>query len=247
MSEILSSSRATTSDPHSPLLIDVVRDAEAQLESAKVSFGHGTTNAFDEAAWLVLWSLGLPLDTPIGDPKDEPQSVANRRLTPAECAEAASILEARIRTRKPTAYLTKEAWLQGVSFYVDERVIVPRSLIAELVVHGGFDYWLHPQTSRVLDLCTGNGSLAILVAMVFPEVTVIASDLSKDALAVASINVNKHQLSDRIALVESDGLASTELHKDGPYQLILCNPPYVCADSIGHTPPRVPGRAIDGP
>ncbi|OYU43378.1 MAG: 50S ribosomal protein L3 N(5)-glutamine methyltransferase [Burkholderiales bacterium PBB4] len=231
------------------LLIDVIRDAEAQLTAANVSFGHGTNNAFDEAVWLVLWSLGLPLDTPLDDPKDNPDSLANRPLTPTECAGAASILGARILTRKPVAYLTHEAWLQGVSFYVDERVIIPRSLIAELVVNGGFDYWLHPKTLRVLDLCTGNGSLAILTAMVFPEVTVVASDLSKDALAVASINLDKHQLAHRVELVESDGLTSVDLRKSGTFELILCNPPYVNADSMSALPPEYraePFIALDG-
>jgi ribosomal protein L3 glutamine methyltransferase len=128
---------------------------------------------------------------------------------------------------------------------VDERVIVPRSFIAELLVEGGIDYWLTESTHRVLDLCTGNGSLAILAAMAYPDVTVDASDISADALAVARINVDKHGLQERITLLTSDGLASV----NGPYDLILCNPPYVNAQSMAALPPEYhaePALALDG-
>ena len=235
--------------PDDATLLDLVNTGEAQLLAAGVSFGHGTTNARDEAIWLVLWSLGLPLDTPLDDPLENPDSKANRPVALAEYARAASILGARISTRKPAAYLTQEAWLQGVAFYVDERVIVPRSLIAELLVDGGFDYWLHPTTHKVLDLCTGNGSLAVIAAMVFPEVSVVASDLSTDALAVARINVDKHALADRIQLLASDGLNAPELKSAGPFNLILCNPPYVNADSMAALPQEYlaePFMALDG-
>ncbi|MFZ3220817.1 MAG: 50S ribosomal protein L3 N(5)-glutamine methyltransferase, partial [Rhodoferax sp.] len=134
------------------------------------------------------------------------------------------------------AYLTQEAWLQGVAFYVDERAIVPRSLVAELLVDGSIDYWLKETTHNVLDLCTGNGSLAVLAAMVYPDVVVTASDLSPDALAVARINVDKHGLQDRITLVESDGLCAPALRARGPFDLILCNPPYVNAQSMDALP-----------
>ena len=136
------------------------------LEAAGVSFGHGTTNAHDEAAWLVLWRLGLPLDTPLGEAPDSKQ---NQPVSPASKALVATLFEERISTRKPAAYLTQEAWLQGVPFYVDERTIVPRSLIAELIADGAFDDWLGEHTHRVLDLCTGNGSLAVLAAMAWPN------------------------------------------------------------------------------
>jgi ribosomal protein L3 glutamine methyltransferase len=199
-----------------------------QLADAGVSFGHGTTNAFDEAAWLVLWQLGLPLDTPL----EGPDSVSNRPVATAEQAQVATLLRARIDTRKPAAYLTHEAWLQGVSFYVDERAIVPRSLIAELLVHGGIDPWLGAHTQQVLDLCTGNGSLAVIAAQAYPDVHVTGSDLSPDALAVARINVDKHGLQQRISLLQSDGLAQV----DARYDLILCNPPYVNAQSMAALP-----------
>ena len=212
-------------------LIELIGTAARQLQEAGVAFGHGTDNAFDEAAWLVLWRLGLPLDTPL----DGPESAADQPVPADRCAQVAELLGERIHSRKPAAYLTHEAWLQGVPFYVDERCIVPRSLIAELLAHpehgGGFDPWLGEHTTRVLDLCTGNGSLAVLAAMVYPDVTIDGADISPDALAVARINVTRHALQDRIRLIESDALASV-----GRYDLILCNPPYVNSDSMSALP-----------
>lgn len=199
------------------------------LAAAGVSFGHGTTNAHDEAAWLVLWRLGLPLDS---DLSEAPDSMKNQPVAPADQALVATLFEERIRTRKPAAYLTQEAWLQGVPFYVDERAIVPRSFIAELLVDGGADEYLSDHTRQVLDLCTGNGSLAVLAAMAWPEVQVTGADISPDALAVACINVDKHGLQDRIQLQLSDGLAALP----GPWDLILCNPPYVNAASMAALP-----------
>ena len=203
-------------------LLDLVNACAQRLQDAGVSFGHGTLNAQDEAAWLVLWRLGLPLDSEIDE----------RAITSEQQVQVQALIDERIRTRKPAAYLTHEAWLQGVSFYVDERTIVPRSLIAEVLADGTIDAWLSDQTSRVLDLCTGNGSLAVLAALAWPEVQVTGADISPDALAVARINVNKHGLQERITLVESDGLA----HLPGPFDLILCNPPYVCQASMDALP-----------
>jgi ribosomal protein L3 glutamine methyltransferase len=226
-------------------LIDLIETGAAQFTQAGLSFGHGTTNAFDEAAWLVLWCLGLPLDTPL----DGDDSQKNDPVAPADAARCAMLFEARISTRKPAAYLTHEAWLQGVPFYVDERVIIPRSLIAELMADGTLDYWLHETTHAVLDLCTGNASLAILAALTYPEVEVTASDLSTDALAVARINVDRHALHERITLVESNGLAAPQLLQRGPFDLILCNPPYVNAQSMAELPPEYraePALALDG-
>lgn len=226
-------------------LIELIESGAQQLTDANIAFGHGTTNAFDEAAWLVLWTLGLPLDTPLDDDNTD----ENRPVAPVDAARVATILEARIHSRKPAAYLTQEAWLQGVAFYVDERVIVPRSLIAELIVDGSIDYWLKESTHTVLDLCTGNGSLAILAAMAYPDVVVTGSDLSADALDVARINVDRHALQNRITLLESDGLASPALQARGPFDLILCNPPYVNAHSMAALPPEYqaePRVALDG-
>jgi len=187
-------------------------------------FGHGTQTAFDEAAWLVMWRLGLPLDDLDG--------VAERPVSAEESTQVSALVEERIRTRQPAAYLTREAWLQGVPFYVDERVIIPRSFIAELLADGSIDPWLSENTRRVLDLCTGNGSLAVLTAMTYPDVQVDAADISLDALAVARINIDRHALADRITLIESDGLAACP----GPYDLIVCNPPYVNAASMAALP-----------
>ncbi len=205
-------------------VIELIESAAGRLTAAGVAFGHGTANAFDEAAWLVLWRLGLPLDDLDG--------AAARSVDEAQRAQVDALVDQRIATRKPAAYLTQEAWLQGVPFYVDERAIVPRSFIAELLADGSIDSWLGEHTQRVLDLCTGNGSLAVLAAMAYPEVRVDGADISADALAVARINVDRHQLQDRVRLLTSDGLSAV----DGPYDLILCNPPYVNARSMGELP-----------
>ena len=233
--------------------LKLIEAAAQQLQDAGVSFGHGTTNAFDEAAWLVLWQLGLPLDTPLDGDPDDVTLVANQPLAGEDKDKVDSLLRARIESRKPAAYLTREAWLQGVAFYVDERVIVPRSLIAELLAAGSLDYWLQQMPPmadaqghlRVLDLCTGNGSLAILAAMAYADAVVTAADISTDALAVARINVDKHELQDCITLLPSDGLTSV----GGPFDLILCNPPYVNAHSMAALPAEYqaePALALSG-
>ena len=226
-----------------PTLLETVRDAAAQLEAAGLSFGHGTTNARDEAAWLVQWRLGLPLDA-----LDEH---GQRPLSAEEQAAVQALVDERIATRRPAAYLTGEAWLQGVPFTVDERVIVPRSLIAELVADadgcGTLDAWLLPSTRRVLDLCTGNGSLAVLAAMAWPEVEVWATDLSADALAVARLNLERHGLQQRVRLARGDGWAAVP--EGERFDLVLCNPPYVNARSMAALPPEYraePALALDG-
>ena len=216
-------------------VLEAIRVGAAQLSAANLAFGHGTTNAWDEAAWLVLWQLGLPLDAPL----DGEDSVSNQPVAEEIRRQLATLFEARIQTRKPAAYLTREAWLQGIPFYVDERAIVPRSFIAELIADadqsGSLDYWLGEHTHRVLDLCTGNGSLAVLAAMAYPDVVVDAADISPDALAVARINVDKHALADRITLHTSDGLQGLT-GPDHVYDLILCNPPYVNSASMAALP-----------
>jgi len=205
-------------------VLELIEAGALQLEAAGVAFGHGTDNAFDEAAWLVLWKLDLPLD--------DLDSVAQNQVDAQGQGQVATLLAERIASRKPAAYLTREAWLQGVPFYVDERAIVPRSFIAELLVEGTIDPWLSEGTAKVLDLCCGNGSLAVLAAMVYPQVQVDAADLSTEALEVARINVERHQLQDRVRLLQSDGLRAV----GGPYDLILCNPPYVNSQSMAALP-----------
>ncbi len=206
-------------------LQELLAQATERLAAAPLAYGHGTDNAHDEAAWLMLWQLGLPLDSDL-------DALADQAVSDEQAQSLQALIARRIDTRQPAAYLTREAWLQGVPFYVDERAIVPRSFIAELIVDGGFDAWLGEDTHRVLDLCTGNGSLAVLAAMAWPDVEVVGADLSTDALAVARINLDKHALNDRITLIESDGMAECP----GPYDLILCNPPYVNAQSMDALP-----------
>lgn len=221
-------------------LLEAVQRSTARLTQAGVCFGHGTSTAFDEAVWLVLWRLGLPLDDLDG--------VAQRKLSDEEDRAVEALIEQRISTRKPAAYLTGEAWLQGVPFTVDERSIVPRSLIAEPLADGTLDAWLSADTRRVLDLCTGNGSLAVLAALAWPEVTVDACDLSTDALAVAELNVRRHHLGERIRLLQGDGLAAVTAAQH-PYDLILCNPPYVNENAMTALPPEYraePALALQG-
>jgi len=203
---------------------ELIAHCAAALDQAQVSFGQGTLQAADEAAWLVLWKLGLPLDVDTDILTDEVSAGSEQAVR--------ELLNQRIDSRRPLAYLTQEAWLQGVSFYIDERAIVPRSLIAEVLAEGSIDPWLDPHTSRVLDLCTGNGSLGILAALAFPDITVVGLDLSKDALEVARINIERHGLQARMTLDQSDGLREAE----GLFDLILCNPPYVNSQSMATLP-----------
>ena len=222
-------------------LIDLITAQAARLKTAGVSFGHGTTNAFDESAWLVLWALGIP--------QDALEAKARRELSAEEEATAVALVGKRIETRQPAAYLTREAWLQNVPFYIDERSVVPRSFIAELLADGEdsgtLDAWLSDRTHAVLDLCTGSACLAVIAAMAYPEIVVDAADISADALAVARINVEKHGLGKRITLLQSDLFAGVR----GPYDLILCNPPYVNSQSMALLPPEYraePALALAG-
>ena len=218
-------------------VLELIERSAARLDAADVAYGHGTSNAFDEAAWLVLWRLGLPLDA-----LDEQ---VERPVSATEAALVEALLQERISKRLPAAYLTGEAWLQGVPFHVDERVIVPRSLIAEPLADGTLDAWLSSDTRAVLDLCTGSGSLAILAALAWPEVQVLATDLSAEALDVAARNVQRHGLQDRIRLAQGDGLAAAP----GRHDLILCNPPYVNEQSMHALPPEYrvePALALAG-
>ena len=182
--------------------------------------------------------------------------MAEQALNAEQCADVDALVAQRIATRRPAAYLTGEAWLQGVPFFVDERTIVPRSLIAEVLCEGALDGWLEaaleagpetdgPRAPQVLDLCTGNGSLAVLAAMCWPQAQVEGTDLSSQALAVAQRNVQRHGLASRVTLRQGDGLAAAR----GPYDLILCNPPYVNRSSMQALPPEYraePALALDG-
>jgi ribosomal protein L3 glutamine methyltransferase len=225
---------------HAMDLNQLIQNCAQQLEQAKVAFGHGTLNAQDEATWLVLWQLQLPLDLDLSvDAQNLQHHVAalNPSLNVLDISQAnieacQTLIEQRIQTRKPAAYLTQEAWLQGIPFYVDERSIVPRSFIAELIVDGAFDGWLAENSHSFLDLCTGNGSLAVLCAMVYPDIQVTGADISSEALAVAKINVEKHKLTHRIQLTESDGLKGL----NQTFDCIICNPPYVCEASMQSLP-----------
>ena len=215
----------------------LIDSCATRLREAGVALGQGTLYPEDEAAWLVLWSLGWPLDTDTSELNEPLSSQAMDRVW--------SLLNTRIQTRQPLAYLTQEAWLQGVPFHVDARCLIPRSLIAEVLIQGVLDAWLHPHAMKALDLCTGGGSLAVLLAMTYPDAQVDALDLSEDALAVARINIERHGLSDRIHPRLSDGLQAAQ----GPYDLILCNPPYVNAQSMSALPEEFlhePSLALHG-
>ena len=218
-------------------VIELVEESAQRLERAGVSLGHGTYAMWDEAAWLVLWALGRPVDS-----LDE---VAQSPVGALQLPLVRELIERRIRSRQPSAYLTGEAWLHGMPFYVDERTIVPRSLIAEVLIDQTLDTWLNGPINRVLDLCTGNGSLAIMAAHLWPDAQVQASDLSASALVVAQRNAYHHGVLARIEWRHGDGLQAAP----GPHDLILCNPPYVNSRSMDALPPEYraePELALQG-
>lgn len=205
---------------------DCLRFAVSRFNEAELFFGHGSENAYDEAAYLILHTLNLPLD------RMEP--FLDARLTQSEIYDVLDIIERRTEQRIPAAYLTNQAWLGDLSFYVDERVIVPRSFIAELLHEQLFPWLENPEeVSTVLDMCTGSGCLAILAAHAFPNAHVDAVDVSVDALDVAQYNVSDYGLEDRITLIESDLFAKLKGKK---YDLIISNPPYVDAPSVAALP-----------
>jgi ribosomal protein L3 glutamine methyltransferase len=224
-------------------LRDVLRFSVSRFNEAGLFFGHGSDNAWDEAAYLLLHTLHLPLE------RLEP--FLDAKLTSDERRAALSIIERRINERLPAAYLTNEAWLGEHRFYVDERVIVPRSFIAELLREQLAPWVDDPwAVGRVLDLCTGSGCLAILAALAFPEAEVDAIDISPDALAVARRNVNDYALESRLHLIESNLFAG--LHGQC-YDVIISNPPYVNAESMAvlpeeyrHEPALALGSGEDG-
>lgn len=205
---------------------DWLRFAVSKFNKAGLFFGHGCTNAYDEAAYLILHTLHLS--------PDQLEPFLDARLTLDERNEVEKVLQRRIQERRPAAYLTREAWLGDYAFYVDERVIIPRSFIAELL-HNHLEPWItEPEhIQHALDLCTGSGCLAILMAQVFDEAEIDAVDISQDALAVAKKNVDDYQLSHRIHLIHSDMFDGVSGKR---YDLIVSNPPYVNAASMATLP-----------
>lgn len=217
----------------------MLRAAVAQFKRAGLAFGHGTHNARDEAVYLILHTLKLPLS--------ELDAVLDRQLSASELEAVHAIVLRRVRERRPAAYLTREAWLGDLRFYVDERAIVPRSFIAELL-RGGFAPWVADarRVRSVLDLCTGSGCLAVLAAHAFPNARVDAADLSPDALQVARRNVRDYALGKRVRLVRSDLFERLAARR---YDLILSNPPYVNAAAMRALPReyrREPRLALAG-
>ncbi|MDO4905839.1 MAG: HemK family protein methyltransferase [Lautropia sp.] len=237
-------------------LRDWVRYATSRMQAAGLSFGHGTDNAYDEAVWLVCWCLYLP--------PEHYDVMADALLLPEERRRIRHLLDARCERGRPLAYLIGEAWLMGYRFRCDDRALVPRSLLAEALANRTFDPWLdadnwqpeaihpdlqemllqlgenplpattgHRARQRILDLCTGGGSIAIIAAHCFPEADIVASDLSLDALALAAENIDDYDLGDRITLHQGDLFASLA---DERFNLILCNPPYVNAESMAQLP-----------
>ena len=201
-----------------------------QLDAAGLSYGHGAIDAQSEALWMLATALGFPpedaleaLDTPItADVSEKVHAWVNERIT----------------SRKPLAYILGEAWLMGIPFYCDERSIVPRSFIAELIVDGHLEEWL-PPNAKVLDLCTGNGSLAILMALSCPDVEVSGADISMQALALAAKNLDRHNLTEQIEIYQGDLLEAVPLPSDeDKFDLIICNPPYVNSESMANLPPE---------
>ena len=216
--------------PSEPTLEIVWQQLTNQLDAAGLSYGHGAIDAKSEALWMLSTALGFPpedaleaLDTPITtDISEKVNAWANQRIS----------------TRKPLAYILGEAWLMGVPFYCDERSIVPRSFIAELIVDGHLEEWL-PPNAKVLDLCTGNGSLAILMALSCPDVEVSGADISMQALALAAKNLDRHNLTEQIELYQGDLLDAVPVPSDeDQLDLIICNPPYVNSESMANLPPE---------
>lgn len=209
-------------------LRDWLRWGVSRFNEAKLFFGHGCDNAHDEAAWLILHALHLP--------PDRLEPYLDARLTRHERLAVLELLQQRIAKRLPAAYLTHEAWQAGLRFYVDERVLIPRSYFAELLVEG-FAPWVEDPAAiaSALDLCTGSGCLAILMAHAFPNAHIDATDLSADALEVARRNVADYHLEDRIRLVQGDLFAGLGKRK---YDLIISNPPYVTAQAMRDLPPE---------
>lgn len=225
-------------ETHLVCVLDFIRWGASRFIEAGLAFGHGSDNALDEAAHLVIDALGL-------DP-DLPDLYLQARLTPAERSAAVDVIERRIETRLPAPYLTGRAWFAGLEFYVDERVIVPRSPIAELI-EAGFQPWLgHREPLSILDLCAGSGAIAIACAMAFPDARVVATDASDEALEVARINADRHDAGPQVELVKADMFDGVPAQT---FDLIVTNPPYVTRDEWQGLAPEYrhePGFAFHG-
>ena len=205
---------------------DWLRFTVSRFEEAEIFFGHGTDNSYDEAVWLVMSALHLPLDTI--------ENFLDARITDQERKYLSSLIERRITDRTPTAYLLQEAWLQGFKFYVDERVIVPRSFIAELL-QNDLNPWIEfpEMIESAADICTGSGCLGVLLANSFPNAAIDVIDISPEAIDVANINIANYGLQDQITAIESDMFTAL---KGRTYDLIISNPPYVDAPSMAQLP-----------
>jgi len=205
---------------------DWIRYAVSQFEASDVFYGHGTDNAYDEAVWLIMSGLHLPMDTL--------NNFLDARITADERVKLASFIEQRITKHTPTAYLLKEAWLQGLKFYVDERVLIPRSFIAELLADGLSSWIEFPEmVESAADICTGSGCLGILLASVFPNAEIDVIDISQDAIDVANINIANYSLQEQVTAIKSDMFTAL---KGKQYDLIISNPPYVDAPSMAALP-----------
>lgn len=197
-------------------LLDILKLGERSFKKNKLVYGHGTDNAWDEAVWIAFHVLKLPFDTK--------RAYLSTSISEQDEAKIKALYTQRIETRLPTAYLVKEAWLQGLSFYVDRRTIIPRSPIAELIKHRFYPWIKGNKINKIIDLCTGSACLAILAAQAFPKSQIIASDISRAALKVAQLNIKRHQMTSKIKLIESNIFKNIPRDR---YDIIISNPPYV--------------------
>jgi ribosomal protein L3 glutamine methyltransferase len=206
---------------------DWIRYAVSQFEASDIFYGHGADNSYDEAVWLIMSGLHLPMDTL--------NNFLDATITLAERKQLAYLIEQRVTKRMPTAYLVREAWLHDFKFYVDERVIVPRSFIAELLLDNSLDAWIeYPEMiESAADICTGSGCLGILLAHAFPSATVDVIDISPDAIAVSNINIANYDLAQQVTAIQSDMFSALA---GKSYDVIISNPPYVDASSMATLP-----------
>jgi ribosomal protein L3 glutamine methyltransferase len=211
---------------------DWLRYAVSRFENSDIFYGHGTDNAYDEAVWLIMSALHLPHDTL--------NNFLDAKLVSEERIKLAAFIDERISKHTPTAYLLKEAWLQGYKFYVDERVLIPRSFIAELLVNDGLQPWIEfPElVNSAADICTGSGCLGVLLADAYPDAEIDVIDISPDAIDVCNINIVNYGMQDRITAIQSDMFSALQVANGNPkqYDLIISNPPYVDAPSMAELP-----------